>query len=60
MRLMTFLTILLLGVVTLLVGGGVMALLVRRPAWTAPAAGAFAAMTFMTAVLGTLVAATRS
>lgn len=54
------LLILLLTVVTLLVGVGVLALLLYRPAWSVPLAGALAAMTLMATVVGLVVAVTRA
>ncbi|MEU9118207.1 hypothetical protein AB0D04_42485 [Streptomyces sp. NPDC048483] len=59
MSLNTLLLILLLTVVTLLVGAGVLALLLYRPAWAAPAAGGFAAMALLATVVGLLVAVSR-
>ncbi|MGW6145661.1 hypothetical protein [Streptomyces sp. NPDC055140] len=47
---------LLVGVVTLLVGAGVMYVLVRRPSWCAPFAGAMAAMMLLLAVVWDVVA----
>ncbi|MFD7334923.1 hypothetical protein ACFV98_02820 [Streptomyces violascens] len=60
MTLTVLLLVLLLTVVTLLVGAGILALLVHRPAWSAPLAGAFAAMALMATVIGLLVAVTRA
>jgi hypothetical protein len=57
------LTVLLLAlvlvVVMLLVGCGVLALLLSRPAWCTPVATALAAMTLMAAVAGLAVAASQ-
>jgi hypothetical protein len=50
----------LLTVVTLLVGTGVMVLLLYRPSWCAPLAGALATMALMVTVTGLLVSVTRS
>ncbi|MGW1491272.1 hypothetical protein [Streptomyces sp. NPDC002402] len=58
MSLTVLVLILLLTVVTLLVGVG--ALLIYRPAWSAPFAGALTAMTLMATVTGLLVALARS
>ncbi|ROQ72544.1 hypothetical protein EES39_40875 [Streptomyces sp. ADI92-24] len=58
MTLTSLLLILLLAVVTLVIGAGVLALLLSRPTWCAPLAGAMAAMTLVVAVTGMLVAAT--
>ncbi|MEU3352309.1 hypothetical protein [Streptomyces sp. NPDC037389] len=58
MTLPSLLLVMLLGVVALLVGAGVLALLLHRPSWSAPLAGAFAAMAFMTTIVGLAVAAT--
>ncbi|EPH43553.1 hypothetical protein STRAU_3377 [Streptomyces aurantiacus JA 4570] len=55
----SLLLILLLAVVTLLVGVGVLALLLARPTWCAPLAGALAAMALMVTVTGMLVAVSR-
>ncbi|MET9863061.1 hypothetical protein ABZY93_27925 [Streptomyces smyrnaeus] len=52
--------ILLLVAVTLSIGAGVLALLLRYPSWSAPFAGACVAMTLMVTVTGLLVAVTRS
>ncbi|MFV5997925.1 hypothetical protein ACNPQM_37500 [Streptomyces sp. NPDC056231] len=60
MTLTALLLILLLVVATLLVGAGVLALLLYRPAWAAPLAGALAAMMLMATVTALLVAVTRS
>jgi hypothetical protein len=57
---MVLLLILLLVVVAVLVGAGVLALLLYRPAWSAPLAGALTAMTLMATVVGVLVAVTRA
>ncbi|MCA6091904.1 hypothetical protein LE181_06970 [Streptomyces sp. SCA3-4] len=54
------LLILLLTVVTLLVGVGMLALLLHRPTWCAPVAGALATMTLMATTVGLLVAITRT
>ncbi|MER7568343.1 hypothetical protein ABTZ93_36100 [Streptomyces sp. NPDC097941] len=51
---------LLLTVVTLLVDTGVMVLLLYRPSWCAPLAGALATMALMVTVAGLLVSVTRS
>lgn len=59
MPLTALLLILLVAVVTLLVGTGVMALLLHRPTWCAPLAGALTAMTLLTTVTGMLVAVAR-
>ncbi|MGW2331696.1 hypothetical protein ACWC5C_38930 [Streptomyces sp. NPDC001700] len=59
MTLMALLAILLLVVVTVLVGVGVLVVLLHKPTWSAPVAGAFTAMMFMATVTGLLVAATR-
>jgi hypothetical protein len=59
MTLTPLLLVMLLGVVTLLVGAGVLALLVHCPSWCAPLAGALAAMTLMATLTGLAVAATR-
>ncbi|MGW0337611.1 hypothetical protein ACWD0J_38365 [Streptomyces sp. NPDC003011] len=58
MTLSGLLLILLLVVVTLLVGAGVLALLLYRPTWAAPLAGALTAMMLMATVTGLLVAVT--
>ncbi|MFF3741323.1 hypothetical protein [Streptomyces sp. NPDC002566] len=58
MTLSSLLLILLLVMVTLLVGAGVLALLLYRPAWAAPFAGALTAMMLMATVIGLLVAVT--
>ncbi len=50
----------LLALIMLLVGGGVLALLMARPALSAPLVGAFAAMTLIVTILAVLVAAARS
>lgn len=60
MTLTALLVILLLVVATLLIGSGVLALLLYRPAWAAPLAGAFAAMMLMATVVGLIVAGARS
>lgn len=60
MTLTALLLILLLAVVTLLVGAGVLALLLYRPAWCAPVAAAVAAMTLVTTITGVLVAVSNS
>ncbi|MEU1826641.1 hypothetical protein ABZ502_29950 [Streptomyces abikoensis] len=60
MSMTVLLLILLLSVVTLLVGISVLALLLYRPTWCAPVAGALGAMTFLATVVGLLVAVTRS
>lgn len=60
MTLTSLLLILLLAVITLIVGVGVLALLLSRPTWCAPLAGALGAMTLVVAVTGLLVAATRN
>ncbi|MCY1649323.1 hypothetical protein ACGFZC_33695 [[Kitasatospora] papulosa] len=51
---------LLLTVVTLLVCAGVMILLLHRPSWGSPLAGALATMALMVTVVGLLVSVTRS
>ncbi|PKT67130.1 hypothetical protein CW362_42160 [Streptomyces populi] len=58
MSLITSLLILLLFLVALLIGASVLVLLLARPAWCAPVAGAIAAMALVTTVAGLLVAAT--
>ncbi|WP_217144778.1 hypothetical protein [Streptomyces sp. AC627_RSS907] len=60
MSLTALLLILLLVVVTLLVGVGVLALLLHRPSWCAPMAGALAAMTLMAAIAGLIVSVTHA
>lgn len=60
MTLTTLTVILLLAVVVFLVGAGTLGLLLHRPMWSAPLAGALAAMMLMTTVMGLLVAVTRS
>ncbi|WP_371799148.1 hypothetical protein OG963_15260 [Streptomyces sp. NBC_01707] len=59
MTVTTLLLGLLLGIVTLLVGAGVLVLLLHRPAWCAPLAGALATMMLVATVTGLLVAVTR-
>ncbi|MFG2879718.1 hypothetical protein ACGFYU_32690 [Streptomyces sp. NPDC048337] len=57
---LTVLLLILLCVLTALgVGAGVLALLLRVPAWSAPVAGALSAMMLMVGVMGLLVAVTR-
>ncbi|MGW9241284.1 hypothetical protein ACWGRL_21585 [[Kitasatospora] papulosa] len=51
---------LLLTIVTLLAGTGVMILLLYRPSWGSPLAGALATMALMVTVVGLLVSVTRS
>lgn len=60
MTLNALILMLLLGVVTLLVGIGVLALLLHRPAWCAPLTGALASMMLMATVIGLLIAVTRN
>ncbi|OEJ36357.1 hypothetical protein [Streptomyces agglomeratus] len=60
MTVTTLLLVLMLGTVTLLVGAGVLALLIQRPAWCAPFAGALAAMMLMATITGLLVAITHN
>ncbi|MEU3837742.1 hypothetical protein [Streptomyces microflavus] len=60
MTLTTLAVILLLVVVIFLVGAGTLGLLLHRPTWSAPLAGALAAMMLMTTVTALLVAVTRS
>ncbi|MYT97036.1 MULTISPECIES: hypothetical protein [unclassified Streptomyces] len=45
-------------VVTMLIGAVTLLLLVRRPEWSVPAAGAMAAMMLMISAVGLLVAVT--
>ncbi len=59
MSLTALVLILLLTVVTLLVGACVLVLLLHRPNWSAPLAGALVAMTLMVTITGVLVAATK-
>ncbi|MFB6536556.1 hypothetical protein ACFCY8_28460 [Streptomyces noursei] len=58
MTLPTLLLILLFGIVMLLIGVGVLAMLLSRPAWCAPFAGALAAMMLVVTITGLLVDAT--
>ncbi|MFG3404072.1 hypothetical protein [Streptomyces sp. NPDC048142] len=58
MNLPSLLLILLLLVVTMLIGTGTLVLLVRRPEWSVPVAGAIAAMMLMISAVGLLVAVT--
>ncbi|MEU4038698.1 hypothetical protein [Streptomyces collinus] len=60
MPLTVLLLALLLLIVTLLVGTGVMVLLLYRPSWCAPLAGALATMAFMVTAAGLLVSVTRT
>ena len=60
MTLTTLVVILLLVIVTFLVGAGVPALLLHRPAWSAPLTGALSAMMLTTTNVGLLVAVTRN
>lgn len=60
MSLIELLLILLLGIVMLLVGAGVLALLLSRPSWSAPVAGALAAMALLVATTAVLVTAAGS
>ncbi|MEV7445721.1 hypothetical protein AB0O22_32070 [Streptomyces sp. NPDC091204] len=59
MSLSILLLALLLIVVTLLVGTGVMVLLLYRPSWCVPFAGALATVALMVTVAGLLVSVTR-
>ncbi|SCK53957.1 hypothetical protein YUWDRAFT_04782 [Streptomyces sp. AmelKG-D3] len=58
MSLSVLLLIFLLGVVTLLVGVGTLALLIHRPTWCGPLSGALAAMMLMATVIGLLATVT--
>ncbi|MEU2069972.1 hypothetical protein [Streptomyces anulatus] len=60
MTLTALFLIMLLFVVTLLVGGGVLALALHRPAWAAPVTAAVAAMMLIATVASMLVAVARS
>ncbi|MFC9622752.1 hypothetical protein ACFTXM_23065 [Streptomyces sp. NPDC056930] len=60
MTLTPLLLVVLFGMVTLLVGAGVLALLLHHPSWCAPLAGALAAMALMATFTGLAVAATHS
>ncbi|MFB7187920.1 hypothetical protein ACFC0C_33100 [Streptomyces sp. NPDC056178] len=59
MTLAPVLLILLIGVVTALVGAGVLALLLHRPSWCAPLTGALAAMALLATLTGLAIAAAR-
>ncbi|MFB6988739.1 hypothetical protein [Streptomyces sp. NPDC056304] len=59
MTLAPVLLILLIGVVTALVGAGVLALLLHRPSWCAPLTGALAAMALLVTLTGLAIAAAR-
>ncbi|MFF8397243.1 hypothetical protein [Streptomyces sp. NPDC016172] len=60
MSLTALLLILVFGVVTLLVGAGVLALLLHRPTWCAPLVGALTAVALMVTITGMLVAVAHS
>lgn len=60
MTLTSLLIALLLTVVTLLAGGGVMAVLVRRPTLATPITAGLSTVMLMATVVGVLVAVTRS
>ncbi|MET9608454.1 hypothetical protein ABZZ17_25955 [Streptomyces sp. NPDC006512] len=57
--LLPLLVALLLVVATAAVGAAALTLLLRRPAWCAPLAGAVGAMTFLLAVVALLVTVAR-